>query len=74
MVITHSVWAPPGTTFVQGVNALLNIVYTFIGHALIPSFIGDMEHPEHFPKSLAVSMIAEMLLFTITGAVVYHYT
>ena len=33
-----------------------------------------MEHPEHFPKSLAVSMAAEMLLFTITGAVVYHYT
>ncbi|GAA5981032.1 hypothetical protein JCM10908_003956 [Rhodotorula pacifica] len=72
--ITHSVWAAPGTTFVEGVNALLNIVYTFIGHALIPSFIGDMERPQEFPKALAVSMTAEMLLFTITGAVVYHYT
>ncbi|GAA6023725.1 hypothetical protein JCM8202_003154 [Rhodotorula sphaerocarpa] len=72
--ITHSVWAPEGTTFIQGVEGLLNIVYTFIGHALIPSFVGDMRQPEDFPKALAVSMTAEMLLFTITGAVVYHYT
>lgn len=72
--ITHSVWAPAGTTFVQGVNALLNVVYTFIGHALIPSFVGDMERPQDFPKALAVSMAAEFALFTITGAVVYHYT
>ncbi|GAA5858262.1 hypothetical protein JCM8547_004625 [Rhodosporidiobolus lusitaniae] len=72
--ITHSVWAPEGTTFVQGMNAVLNIVYTFIGHALIPSFIGDMEHPEEFPKALGISMTAQMLLYTILGAVVYHYT
>lgn len=31
--ITHSVWAPEGTTFIQGVEGLLNIVYTFIGYA-----------------------------------------
>lgn len=74
MPITHSVWAPKGTTFVQGVNALLNVVYTFIGHALIPSFVGDMERPQDFPKALAVSMAAEFALFTLTGAVVYHYT
>ncbi|GAA5923456.1 uncharacterized protein JCM15063_003652 [Sporobolomyces koalae] len=72
--ITHSVWAPEGTTFVQGVNALLNVVYTFIGHALIPSFVGDMEQPRDFPKALAVSMAAEFILFTLTGAIVYHYT
>ncbi|GAA5914504.1 hypothetical protein JCM5296_003053 [Sporobolomyces johnsonii] len=74
MTITHSVWAPEGTTFVQGMNALLNVVYTFIGHALIPSFVGDMERPQDFPKALGLSMAAEFCLFTITGAVVYHYT
>lgn len=58
----------------QGVNALLNVVYTFIGHALIPSFVGDMEQPRDFPKALAVSMAAEFILFTLTGAIVYHYT
>ncbi|GAA6041636.1 hypothetical protein JCM8097_007784 [Rhodosporidiobolus ruineniae] len=72
--ITHSVWAPEGTTFVQGMNAVLNIVYTFIGHALIPSFIGDMENPDDFPKALGISMTFQLLLYTILGAVVYHYT
>ncbi|GAA5846776.1 hypothetical protein JCM9279_004438 [Rhodotorula babjevae] len=72
--ITHSVWAPAGTTFVEGMNAVLNVVYTFVGHALIPSFIGDMEKPQDFPKALGISMTAQLVLYTITGAVVYHYT
>jgi hypothetical protein len=32
-----------------------------------------MAHPEDFPKALYASMIAEFVLFTITGAVVYYY-
>ena len=32
-----------------------------------------MEHPEDFPKALAVSMLFEFLLFTLTGAIVYKY-
>lgn len=69
--LSWTVWAPAGTTFVQGTSALLNIAYTFIGQALIPSFVGDMAHPEDFPKALYLSMSAELLLFTICGAVVY---
>ncbi|SCV67981.1 BQ2448_102 [Microbotryum intermedium] len=71
--VTYTVWAPKRTTFIQGMNALLNIVYTWIGHALIPSFVGDMERPEDFPKALAVSMLFEFILFTLTGALVYFY-
>ncbi|KAK4052227.1 hypothetical protein OIO90_004449 [Microbotryomycetes sp. JL221] len=71
--IKITVWAPEGTTFVQGMDALLNIVYTWIGHALIPSFVGDMANPEDFPKALAVSMFFEFCLFTLTGAIVYSY-
>jgi amino acid permease len=51
----------------------LNITYTFIGQALIPSFVGDMKNPEDFPKALYISMAVEVLLFTICGAVVYSY-
>ncbi|KAJ9104620.1 hypothetical protein QFC21_002118 [Naganishia friedmannii] len=68
-----TVWAPKGTTFVQGVNAVLNIAYTFIGQALIPSFVGDMRHPEDFPKALYISMAVEMALFSTCGAIVYSY-
>ncbi|GHJ84576.1 hypothetical protein NliqN6_0978 [Naganishia liquefaciens] len=68
-----TVWAPEGTTFVQGVSALLNIAYTFIGQALIPSFVGDMKRPEDFPKALYISMTVELALFSTCGAIVYSY-
>ena len=69
--VTYTVWAPEGTTFVSAVSAILNIVYTWVGQALIPSFVGDMSNPQDFPKALAISMVFEFCLFTITGAVVY---
>lgn len=33
-----------------------------------------MAKPEDFPKALYLSMAAELVLFTITGAVVYSHT
>lgn len=41
--VTVRAWAAEGTTFVQGFNALLNIVYTFVGQILIPSYVDDMK-------------------------------
>lgn len=71
--ITWTVWAPADTTFVTATSAILNIVYTWVGQALIPSFVGDMERPEDFPKALAVSMFFEFCLFTLSGGIVYAY-
>ena len=34
-------------------------------------FIGDMPHPEDFPKALYISMAAELVLFTLGGAIIY---
>lgn len=48
--------------------------YTFIGQALIPSFVGDMKRPEDFPKALYISMAVELALFSTCGAIVYSYT
>lgn len=64
-------WAPKGTSVVKGINAILNILYSFIGHPLIPSYIGDMKDPMQFPKALYITMAIEIVLFTILGAVVY---
>ena len=63
-----------GTTFVQGLNAYLNISYTFIGQITLPSFIAEMKEPQHFWKSLLSVTIAEVILFSIVGAIVYVYT
>ena len=63
-----------GTTFVSGMNAFLNISYTFIGQITIPSFIAEMKKPKDFPKALWAVTIAEIIVFSLVGAIVYVYT
>jgi len=63
-----------GTTFVAGLNAFLNISYTFIGQITLPSFIAEMRDPRDFPKALWVVTICEIFVFGIVGAVIYAYT
>jgi hypothetical protein len=33
-----------------------------------------MKNPKDFPKALWAVTIAEIAVFTVTGAVIYHYT
>jgi len=63
----------PGTTFVLGMSAFLNISYTLIGQITLPSFIAEMKDPRDFPKALAVVTICEVVVFTLCGAIMYHY-
>ncbi|KAF4120036.1 to neutral amino acid permease [Geosmithia morbida] len=69
-----SAFPPRSVTFVQGVSAFLNISYTFIGQITIPSFIAEMREPKDFPKSLWACTIAEIIIFSIVGGVIYAYT
>ena len=62
-----------GTTFVNGLGAFLNISYTFIGQITLPSFIAEMKDPREFPKALWACTIAEIVLFSIVGGIVYAY-
>ncbi|KAK5992195.1 N amino acid transport system-like protein [Cladobotryum mycophilum] len=62
------------TTFVQGMAAFLNISYTFLGQLAIPSFIAEMRDPREFPKSLWACTIAEIIVYSIVGGVIYAYT
>ena len=63
-----------GTTFVDGMNAFMNISYTFIGQITIPSFIAEMKEPKDFPKALWAVTIAEVILFSLVGGIIYGYT
>ena len=63
-----------GTSYVNGMNAFLNISYTFIGQITLPSFIAEMKEPRDFPKALWAVTIAEVFVFSICGAVTYAYT
>ena len=62
------------TTFVAGMTAFLNISYTFIGQITIPSFIYEMKEPRDFPKALWAVTIAEIIVFSLVGAIMYAYT
>ncbi|KAK1995996.1 transmembrane amino acid transporter [Colletotrichum falcatum] len=61
------------TTFVAGMNAFLNISYTFIGQITLPSFIAEMKDPRDFPKALWAVTVGEIIVFSIVGAVVYAF-
>ncbi|TBU40729.1 transmembrane amino acid transporter protein-domain-containing protein [Dichomitus squalens] len=67
-------WPVKGTTFVAGMSAFMNITYTFVGQITLPSFIAEMKEPKDFPKALWAVSIAEMVVFTLCGALVYHWT
>ncbi|KAA1473228.1 hypothetical protein DENSPDRAFT_839676 [Dentipellis sp. KUC8613] len=62
-----------GTTFVAGMSAFLNITYTLVGQITIPSFIAEMKNPRDFPKALWAVTIAEVVVFTLCGALMYHF-
>ena len=63
-----------GTTFVAGMNAFLNISYTFIGQITLPSFIAEMKNPYDFRKALWIVTIAEIIVFCLVGGMVYGFT
>lgn len=63
-----------GTTFVAGMNAFMNISYTFIGQITLPSFIAEMKNPRDFPKCLWAVTIAEVIVFSLVGSIIYAYT
>jgi len=63
-----------GTTFVSGLSAFLNITYTFVGQITLPSFIAEMKKPEDFPKAVWAVTIAQVILYSIIGGVIYGYT
>lgn len=41
---------------------------------MYPTFIAEMKDPREFPKALYAITVAEFILFSVTGVVVYRYT
>lgn len=60
-----------GTTFMQGISAFLNICFTFVGQITLPSFIAEMKEPGDFRKSVIAVTVAEIILFSLVGALVH---
>lgn len=41
---------------------------------MYPTFIAEMKDPREFPKALYAVTVAEFILFSVAGIVVYRYT
>lgn len=54
-------------------NAVLNITFLWVPQILFPTFIAEMEHPEDFPKSLAVLAGISAVLFIVPPAIGFRY-
>jgi hypothetical protein len=63
----------PGTTFVDCMNAVLNITFLWVPQILFPTFISEMERPQDFPKSLAVLGAVSAVLFVVPPAIGFRY-
>ncbi|EIM83842.1 uncharacterized protein STEHIDRAFT_132960 [Stereum hirsutum FP-91666 SS1] len=71
---TVTLWPLSGTTYVYAMSAFLNISYALVGQITLPTFIAEMENPNDFPKALWACTISEVVLFSLTGIIVYNYT
>jgi hypothetical protein len=63
----------PGTTWVECMNAVLNITFLWVPQILFPTFIAEMERPQDFPKSLAVLVAISAFLFIVPPAIGFRY-
>ncbi|CAR21390.1 KLTH0B00836p [Lachancea thermotolerans CBS 6340] len=71
--VTFRAFPEKGTTFVQGMGAFLNIVYTFVGQITYPQFISEMQRPAEFRKVLYIVTTCEIVIFTLAGVIIYVY-
>lgn len=62
-----------GTTWVDCMNAVLNITFLWVPQILFPTFISEMEKPQDFPKSLAVLAVVSGFLFIVPPAIGFRY-
>lgn len=74
--------APPGfqvnitlfgkPTFVETVNALLNIAFAFAGNQSFMSVMAEMRHPEkEFPPALFIQKSFEVVVYVVVACVIY---
>ncbi|KAH8807386.1 transmembrane amino acid transporter protein-domain-containing protein [Xylogone sp. PMI_703] len=63
----------PGTTWVNCMNAVLNISFLWVPQILFPTFIAEMERPQDFPKSLAVLTGLSVFLFIVPPTIGFRY-
>lgn len=70
---TWSAWPKEGLTFVEAFVALGNIVFAYSFAVCQFSFMDEMHTPQDYVKSVWALGIIEIIIYTVTGALVYVF-
>jgi hypothetical protein len=71
--VNWSAWPKEGLTFSEAFIALSNIIFAYSFALCQFSFMDEMHTPTDFPKSVWALGLAEIFIYTITGALVYAF-
>ncbi|TKA74046.1 hypothetical protein B0A55_05767 [Friedmanniomyces simplex] len=71
--VDWSVWPPPSTTFYQAFLSTTNIIFAYSFAVCQYSFMAEMHTPKDYVKSIWALGLIEMLIYTLTGALVYAF-
>jgi hypothetical protein len=70
---TWSAWPQDDLGFTQALTAVSNIVFSYAFAAAQFSFMSEMHTPADFTKSIITLGLTEIILYTITGSVIYAF-
>lgn len=71
--VTTYAFPQAGVTWVDCLNAVLNITFLWVPQILFPTFISEMRRPQDFPKALAALAVMSFVLFTVPAIVGFKY-
>ncbi|KAI0518391.1 transmembrane amino acid transporter protein-domain-containing protein [Xylaria bambusicola] len=73
MASDWSAWPAPDAGFVDAFIAVTNIVFAYSFAICQFSFMDEMHTPKDFVKSIWVLGIIEIIIYTLTGALIYSF-
>lgn len=71
--VNWSAWPKPGITFTDGFIAVSNIIFAYSFAMCQFSFMDEMHTPKDFVKSIWALGLTEIVVYTLTGALVYAF-
>lgn len=71
--VDWSAWPQPGTTFADAFVAMTNIIFAYSFAMCQFSFMDEMHTPKDYVKSIWALGITEIVIYTLTGALVYAF-
>lgn len=71
--VNWSAWPKPDITFAEGFIAVSNIIFAYSFAMCQFSFMDEMHTPKDFVKSIWTLGLTEMVVYTLTGALIYAF-